>query len=143
MKFCMKNKKEYFLDILSEQKVNGQTFESKNRFFCKMKVKNNFGKIFYEEVLENNTTFSTIKILGPNKVVIERKSSRCVSFVFEKKKKHKCDYFTEYGIIYIDIFTHEINVSFENNLKIEIIYTISKDNLKLSDNKVIISVWEG
>ena len=135
--------KTYSISIFSMHTVDGQTSESKITVPCKFNFKNNLGLISYEEVIENNKFFSNIKICGPDKIIISRKGTQSVKFVFEKNKRHICTYLTEFGNIKICVFTHEVSCCFEkNSCKIVLIYSLDTNNTHLSKNKVIINVKE-
>lgn len=101
------------------------------------------GLISYEELVEKNKFFSTIKINKSGSIIISRKGVQSVKIILEKNKHNTCIYFAEFGNIQLGVFTHELICKMEKyKCDIELSYSLDVNNKLLSQNKVIITVRE-
>lgn len=136
-------KKTYFVTVLGEQEVDGQTIETKVAVPCRFEVKGKFGLISYDEHIEMEKVSSKIKIYGPKSIIIAREGRQSAKLKLEEGEHHVCTYGTEFGALRLGVFTHKINCNMsQNGCSIQLEYSLDTNDVILSKNKVIINVKE-
>lgn len=105
--------------------------------------KNDSYYIIYDETeisgMEGATT--TLKIQG-EKVYMKRFGSSASSLVFEKGKKHRTEYFTQYGEMSIEVVTNkmDIDISDLGKGKINLAYRLNISDTLESRNDLSIDI---
>lgn len=134
---------QFFISIVSQQTVDGQTETSQVSEPCAYGFQNGIVKITYEDSVDSRKITTTLISDKANKVTILRCGTFSSKLVLEKGVHHTCTYGTKFGNIEMGVFTHEIthNIA-ENSCQIALVYSLDIGGNLLSDNQVIITVKE-
>ncbi len=97
--------------------------------------------LIYREYVGNTQNYNLciIKIEKDNLVTLTKRGNQQIKLVLEKDKKHDSPYYTDYGVLMMSIFTHEIESNCtESKGKINIKYSLDVNSSFINMISIII-----
>ncbi len=136
----------YLLSVTGKQYANGESDKVSLKTPASYVMKNGSRYITYKEYDVHNPERhyrTTIKVSPDNIVTVMKGGTETHNLVLEKGVRHKCEYITGFGSIFLNVYTEKADISLDDNggsLKVR--YSIDINSELASTNELIIDIEE-
>lgn len=139
-------KENYILSVLGKQSANGETDQIEIQTSASYVQKNGSRYITYKKYESNDLEHAyrtTIKIDKNNVVTLINGGEENYCLMLEKGKRHKSEYKTPFGSMFLGVYTHKIRNNLDDNGgELEVQYSIDFDSRLASTNELKLMLKE-
>ncbi len=137
---------KYILSVLGKQYVDGQADQIELKTMAAYVEKNGSRYITYKEYDADHPERhyrTTVKVSPNNIVTVIKGGSEHHNLTLEKGKRHKCEYITEFGTIFLGIYTDKVKVNLDDSGgELEVRYSIDIQSELASTNELFLKIEE-